>query len=504
MLSHIITKYIGLFLPDMDKNGFRIFLESSPLYPNLLSVLQTLRYAGLDAQAGQCEWGHLETLATPFLLHLNVGNKQNLAIAKWDSKKECLKILNLKYQRWENRSNQDISTYWDGVVIYTNNRPISHHTTIYLKIILFVVLSLILFLFLTTDSINIKTLYYTPLIGGLMVSVCLYFKSYTTEGNTIDKLCHISKFTDCERVDDSKYSSLFGFKMNCLALSFFVSQLAIIVIGSLLEIDNALNSLYFISTVISLPTIAYSAYSQFKIRTICPLCAIVVICIVTEAVMFINWSQRPINPSVPALYCCIFLPAILISRYIWDIKQGEKEHQSTMIDLLKLKRKKEVMLSESTLVSPLSSHLWFGEKTSPVNVTTIISPKCSHCRKTVSEFVALKQRGLKFRWNIILGQSTRKDADIIDSWIHQFMTDKKKFFDDLILWSNGTVKISSSPSRNSIEDIGLTKIRQSFDKQIAELKISGFPRIILNDRLLSPIYTATDLEFLIEDKNIIQ
>lgn len=33
------------------------------------------------------------------------------------------------------------------------------------------------------------------------------------------------------------------------------------------------------------------------------------------------------------------------------------------------------------------------------------------------------------------------------------------------------------------------------------MNISGFPRIILNDRLLSQIYTPKDIEFIIIDEN---
>lgn len=60
MLYQTLITYGKLFLRNIDKNDIRIFLESSPQYPNLLSVIQTLQYAGLDAQAGQCDWEYLK------------------------------------------------------------------------------------------------------------------------------------------------------------------------------------------------------------------------------------------------------------------------------------------------------------------------------------------------------------------------------------------------------------------------------------------------------------
>ena len=66
MLTQTLIKYSSLFLQNIDKNDIRIFLESSPLYPNLLSVLQTLQYVGLDVHAGQCDWEYLKNLNSSF------------------------------------------------------------------------------------------------------------------------------------------------------------------------------------------------------------------------------------------------------------------------------------------------------------------------------------------------------------------------------------------------------------------------------------------------------
>lgn len=122
----------------------------------------------------------------------------------------------------------------------------------------------------------------------------------------------------------------------------------------------------------------------------------------------------------------------------------------------------------------------------------------------VSDFLALQQKGLDFRWNIILGQTTQADAAIIEEWIHRFLTDKDKFFEDLILWSNGVAQMLTPISQNPVKKSVSSKIRQTFNNQIAELNIIGFPKIILNNRLLSSVYTSSDIEFLIADENIIQ
>lgn len=505
MLPKTLICYSRLFIRSIDKNDIRTSLESSPQYPNLLSVLHTLHYVGLDVYAGQCDWEYLKNLKAPVLLHLKSENKQNLAIAKWDYKRNCLRILNLRNKKWEIKSREDITTYWDGVVIFTSNQQINRHYRTTIGVFLSVIICLVLSVLFKTNTLTIDILFYVPIILGFVVSCCLYLKkAEMADGGMIDKICYISKITDCKRVEESKYSSVFGFKMNCLAFSFFIAQVTCIAVSSLFGIIDILYSLYFISTVISLPTIAYSIYGQLKVRNICPLCVIVALCIASEAVIFIHWDNQVINMSIITLYCCIFLLSLAILQYISNIKNRINNLFADSISLLKLKRKKEVFLIESSITKPISSPIGFGNEKSTSNITTILSPSCSHCKKVVSEFIALRQKGLDFRWNIILGQTTQADADIIEEWIHRFLTDKDKFLEDLILWSNGKAQISASIPQNSVKETDLLGIRQSFNNHIADLNISGFPKIILNNRLLSSIYTSNDLEFLIADENIIQ
>lgn len=126
MLSSILIKYCSLFLNHIDKKRIRLSLESSPMYPTLLSIVQTLRYVGLDCHAGQCDWDYLKNLSAPFLLHLNCGKREHLIIAKWIQRKQCLKIYNLKFRRWIITKSNDIESIWDGVVIYSNNCTPKH------------------------------------------------------------------------------------------------------------------------------------------------------------------------------------------------------------------------------------------------------------------------------------------------------------------------------------------------------------------------------------------
>ena len=101
LLSRTLIKYVSLFQHKIDKDGLRIFLESSPHYPNLLSVMQTLKYAGLNVHAGQCDWESLRHLDSPFLIHIKVREKEVLVITEWDNSNNCVLVFNLEEDRGE-------------------------------------------------------------------------------------------------------------------------------------------------------------------------------------------------------------------------------------------------------------------------------------------------------------------------------------------------------------------------------------------------------------------
>lgn len=129
------------------------------------------------------------------------------------------KSYKLKERKWIVNDKKDIKDYWNGIVIYTNNHPISKCAIDLKSIVLSVILGIILLSIVCFYTLKINTIYYTPIFLGCVISGCLYFKTEMSS-SLIDRLCHISKVTDCERVENSSYSSLFGFNMSCLAFSF--------------------------------------------------------------------------------------------------------------------------------------------------------------------------------------------------------------------------------------------------------------------------------------------
>lgn len=497
MLSHTLIKYSKLFLRNIDTIDIRIFLESSPLYPNLLSVLQTLQYVGLEAQADQCDWEYLKNLKTPFLLHLRIKYHETLVISIWDHTHNTLKILHPTKDMWETKTKEDIKNVWDGVVIYTDATQIRNIRAQKNLLAGVAVASFILILCTVITNWRNEVIYTLPIWLGLVVSLCIYWQNYISPIKIVDKICHSSSMTDCDAVEKSQYSKFGGLNMSSMAASYFLSQLSCLMMSWGCGISNAIYTMYLIAAIVVLPMTVYSVYSQYKVGKICPMCIIILTCVILQTALFCYMPQLPINLWILTIwtFCAIcFLGLLTLCS---QFQLARQDNLSTKIENLKLKRNREVFLIESSFCEPVKAPIMLGAETSQINITTIISPNCRHCRKIVSELFSLTKRKIEFRWNIILGKTTERDAEIINVWIQSYLSDKDKFINELYLWSIEEILTLSATGLQSLE---VTDIIQDNDKQVEKLKISGFPQIILNDRLLSSVYSTEDLEFIIADQ----
>lgn len=499
MLFDTLIKYSSLFKKTIDKTDFKVFLESSPQYPNLLSVIQTLQYAHLDSQVGQCDWDYLKNIESPFLLHVFLKSKETLIISKWDAKSNCLKALNPKHNTWENVNKDKLMYIWDGVVIYTNAQTLNNYCSKDKIKILLLVISVAAFTHTIMKYWNIHLLHILPIFIGFVASLCTYWRRDISEIGFIEKICKKTSLTDCDTVENSYYGVWRGLSMTNMALSFFISQLICIIVSFVFKLNSILHTEYLFSLIILVPLVIYSSYVQIKVRKICPLCIMILMCVFSEAFLFVCFPTHSVNIGLFVVFGIIYIGILCILRFIDLNHLILQEKTNTTIQLLKLKRKTEVILLESFQIEPIITPMWFGDENSSINITTIISPSCKHCRKVSFEIFLLIKKGVKFRWNIVLGKRNSHDSEEIAIWVQEYISDKILFFEKLHLWSNMQIQSLRNDHGNVDCYYKISKISSDFDKLLERLNIHKFPQLILNNRLLSPIYNIIDLEFIITD-----
>lgn len=500
MLTKILIKYSNLFMRNIDKNNIRIFLESSPLYPNLLSVLQTLQYVGLDVHAGQCDWEYLSNLESPFLLHINIKSKETLAISRWNRDHNILEVLHPTKNIWETHHKEDIANVWDGVVIYTDTIPIKNVRTEKNLIAIVLMVLFVLVIYVVFEGHGTQAIFTSPILLGLATSACMYWQHYISPINVVDKICHSSSVADCNAVAESRYSNLGGFSMSCMAVSYFLSQLSCLLMACALGLTDSTYTMSLVSAIVVVPVAMYSAYSQWKVRKICPLCLMILACVILQTALFCYMPSMPVNFELLIIWAFSSFCFLCLLTLFSQIRLTIQNNLNTKIENLKLKRNKDIFLIESSYAEQIKATIKLGRDTAKINVTTIISPSCKHCRKVVSELLSLTERDIKFQWNIVLGKTTEMDSERIKIWIQSYLSDKDKFIHDLYLWSIGETQSLYCKFITDSHNFKVNEIIQDNDREIERLNISGFPRIILNDRLLSSVYSMEDLEFIIADQ----
>lgn len=178
------------------------------------------------------------------------------------------------------------------------------------------------------------------------------------------------------------------------------------------------------------------------------------------------------------------------------------DYMSTKIELLSLKRKNTIFLLESQEYENCSSPIYLGDEDSSAIITTIISPSCKHCKKIVKELIQLLNTNIQFRWNIIWGSVNISDEKRICSWIALFMRNKVLFIEELSKWSDGKDCILNMEIDN-VNNAQVLCTKDYFNSYISKMEMTKLPQTILNNRLLSSVYTPQDYQYIILDNTCI-
>ena len=235
-------------------------------------------------------------------------------------------------------------------------------------------------LFIIIKQWGYSLIYALPIIISLIISLSIYWRKNISNIKLVEKLCYRSFISDCNVVENSPYSSWKGLSMNNLALSFFVSQFICIIISFTLGIYNVLNTIYLISAIVFIPISFYSIYSQIQIKKICPLCLIILICVFTETLMSIYMLKSPASIGVLIMWGFINICVLCLLHFHSHNNLNQQDLLNTKVQLLKLKRNRDIILLKSSQVDFMRTTMWFGKEDSSINITTIISPSCKHCR----------------------------------------------------------------------------------------------------------------------------
>lgn len=456
--------------------------------------------------AGKCDIAYLQKLQTPFLLHMKISTEENIVMARWNTSSNDLSIYSPKNNSWVTKGISETSKVWDGVIIYTEQKPKRTVNLQYAwKSLIGIIMTILLESFITAYWGYMIGIELSLIIIGLLLSTYMLARDHGYKNSILDKLCYISSSADCNSVSASKYGNIAGYRMSELATSFFISQLAISLI--MLAEHDTISIVTGSATTIIAPVLIYSVYSQIIIKRFCPYCIALLTVLLVQTVLslaYIEISQSMYTFLMIGVLTLLLATLAKIARIRQDKKSIYKEW---LYESLSLKRKRYILLNESSKLNIANGNgfLWVENEEVEDIITTIISPSCRNCKNMVLNIFQLLNDGIvPFKWRIILGESHIGDAKLNEDWIRCYMSDRQLFLRNLRKWCKikKEHKFYALTSQLANSEEKISKICENFKSTIESCKITGFPRIAINNMLLSSVYNGSDIRYIIIDKEI--
>ena len=480
-----------LFLNDIHTNRKELFkvLFSSPVFPSLAAISQTLSYYGLHNNAFVADLKHLLKLKNVIVHSIEKEEGHFYILTQIDSNTVTL------YDGDETKiSLEDFTVIWDGVVLMVEEKE---NVNIKRSIIAFSFCCLVFwgylllyFFFTTTTEFTIDLMLDSI---GFILSIVLFGQHLMIFEKT--SFCQIGKNVDCNYVADrNPLQKWLPIDLAIMGVFFFLfNLLSLIIVGA----ANCISG--YITLVAAIFMMFLSIYQVFKIKKYCLYClgiTIVVFAKLYISVLSFNANHIYLLPK----FVISIIIAYLFSYLIYKIMDYDKLLFNNDIELLRIKRNpstiKNYFVQSHSIVST-EEMMEFGNKYADIVITTFISLHCRHCQKVVSEVIQLIDKFPKrFLWRVaIQGISSNDINDKVFARLNTrqlnilqlYINDKKHCLKAMRLWNFKNTDDSSE------ELIAKYRFQQ---KNIEEMKIVHYPTIWVNNIVLPQEYTISDLQYI--------
>lgn len=479
-----------LFLNNIYANRKELFkvLFSSPVFPSLASISQTLSYYGLHNNAFVADLKHLLRLKNVIVHSIEKEEGHFYILTQIDCNTVTL------YDGDETKiSLEEFTIIWDGVVLVVEEKE---NVNIKRSIIAFPFCCLgfwgylLSYFFFTTTKFTIDFILDSI---GLTLSVVLLRQHLRIFEKT--SFCQIGKNVDCNYVADrNPLQRWLPIDLAIVGVFFFLfNLLSLLIVGATSCISG------YITLVAAIFMMFLSIYQVFKIKKYCLYCLGITIIIFAKlciSVLSFNVNHIYLLPK----FVIATIIAYLFSYLIYKMMSYDKLLSNNNIELLRIKRNPSTIKNyfvQSHSIVPTEEMMEFGNKYADIVITTFISLHCRHCQKVVSEVIQLIDKFPKrFLWRVAIQGISSNDMDdnvfarLNTRQLHIFqlyISDKKRCLKAMRLWNFKNITDGSE------ELIAKYRFQQ---KNIEKMRIMHYPTIWVNGIVLPQEYSISDLQYI--------
>ncbi len=509
------VKHYGLHVI---KGTVKEALKSHPDYPSFKSICDTLNEWKIENYPLRYEVNELEDLQSPYIVHFDRGG--GIIGFVTDTGKDQVTYYT-SYNEKRKSGRKEFIESCSGAVILLNPDERSGEKEYPAKIRNELINKSILPLALTAALIFIIYLFYNnfalggstyskvilPLvftkIAGIVLSVLLILHEFEVHLSITDKLCHLSKATNCNTVLHDKASKVFGwFGWADVGFIYFTGSFLFL----LQSPPGEGLSLMAILAALSIPYPIYSIYYQgFVLKKWCPMCLGVQLILVTEFVLLLPQLSRLTFSfdSLTKLLLSLLVIAIVYTLFILFRREkmsgemhyykylGFKKNPDILRVLLMNQPHHEIPLPEGSLI--------FGNRNASIRIAAFLSLHCSHCARAFEMIRNMLNENEDILINLLLVTSDNK---MLTTLYNNNMQGKEAESLELLeQWFN-----ADPYSRTKIteglcipEDSDLSReVNEESTRLFKEYNVMGTPTFFINGYKLPAQYEIDDLRYFRE------
>ncbi len=388
-----------------DKKDLELQLQIHPNYPSFQSITDTLDYFDIDNIAVEVPVDALDQLPESFVSLVKKDDQEEIVSVIKKNNKIEIKNTSLPNKKFNLEQFKEI---WIPKVIaveYNAKQSFATNRS-FIQTFLTVALAAGVLLALVNRSWDLnQALFLLVSLTGLVFSFFALRESLGIQSQAIHQFCTSVGNTNCGDVINNNSGKLFkGFTLSDAGIAFFGSL-------TLYQIFFGFNSILLIPSLIGIPFVIYSIYSQgFIIKKWCAIC--ITIGAISIALAVIAFQGLPFIFEINQLPGFLMLSALFTSMYLFA-KEKVTENKQFRTDNMKLNQFKrdgqifDHLLSLSEKISDTATYkneIVLGNPNADFKIISFTNPMCGYCKDAFEAYARiLKAMGDKLQIVIRLG-----------------------------------------------------------------------------------------------------
>lgn len=489
-IVHIIKQILTINGINDSSKKIREIICSDPDFPSALSVIRTLYYYGLLANAYKADIYSLRKEKKTRIIHCTNGAGHFFLVK--DISSNTIKLYEGKEHIIEIAS---FVKWWDGIVIVIDGKEerltfkgTKHNVLNLLWIAILIILSFAVcgnLLSITQMTINFV---------GLFLSTVLYIK-YTFHNIRVP-FCYKGRYFNCDAVSQyHPFSINIPFGLPFMGMSFFIFD-------SISILYNAPQNILYIANIIgALCSIYLLGYQVFYIQKYCFFCIIISFCVILKMLLlFMTCEMQPVITLQMYIYSLFnVILALTLSHVICEYLKSKNELNEVVINALSFKRLPSLFFkqlrAQPVIELPQQASLSFGR--GGIRIDTIVELGCHHCKKVIDNLIPILEKYKDIiTWNVYIHISTQRDKE--ESRIVLELMELCKNDHDM-----GILQLKSHHLKAKRITISKETIftNENVQQSLRNNGIKHFPYILFNNKKIPREFNVTDLDLLLNDWN---